>query len=318
LLRSPRFRADFRPELVLVVGAQPTSSGLEALFTQCSEIERHVLADFGWPDPLSSTAASLTFGEIERLADALVSELVRQPPNAETSAERTRYRDSVMRASALAERLIERELGANQSLTEGGAVRIVVDALPEGSLLAIGNSLPIREVDVFCRSRAAGIKVLSQRGASGIDGLVSGAAGAANASGLVTTLLLGDVSLLHDIGGLYAARSLGQPLVIVVLNNDGGRIFETLPIGRFPESETLAWLTPHGLDFEHAARLYGHGYERVEQSSELRRVLEKAYQARRTTLIEVVVPPHSAALEQSRLSAALEAELGASSTGGAP
>src|SRR6185295_6494041 len=104
-------------------------------------------------------------------------------------------------------------------------------------------------VDAFCPSLPAGVRVLSQRGVSGIDGLLAGAAGAASVTELPVTLLVGDVSFLHDVGGLALARHARAPLVIVVINNDGGRIFEQLPLARSGHSAALPhFTTPHGLD----------------------------------------------------------------------
>jgi 2-succinyl-5-enolpyruvyl-6-hydroxy-3-cyclohexene-1-carboxylate synthase len=118
--------------------------------------------------------------------------------------------------------------------------------------------------------------VCSQRGLNGIDGLISGAVGAASVAERETTLLVGDVSFLHDVGGLYAARELKRPLTIVVLNNDGGRIFEQLPVLRGaagPVPDAHAWLTPHGLSLEHASQLYGLAHTRVSTLDALQTAL---------------------------------------------
>ncbi len=106
--------------------------------------------------------------------------------------------------------------------------------------------------------------MLSNRGANGIDGTVSSAFGVAAAGEGPVVLLIGDVALAHDIGGLLAARRLGLPLTIVLLNNDGGGIFHFLPVAGETDAFEEHVATPHGLDFAHAAALYGCGYERPQ------------------------------------------------------
>src|SRR5947199_280351 len=107
--------------------------------------------------------------------------------------------------------------------------RELLAALPGGSQVFVSSSMPIRDVDAWA-GRAAAVRVLANRGINGIDGVVSSALGAALATGLRTAVLLGDLALLHDLGGLVAAARLGAELTLVVVDNDGGGIFSFLPI----------------------------------------------------------------------------------------
>jgi 2-succinyl-5-enolpyruvyl-6-hydroxy-3-cyclohexene-1-carboxylate synthase len=127
--------------------------------------------------------------------------------------------------------------------------------------------------------------VLSNRGANGIDGTVSTAFGVALAGRGPVVLLTGDVALAHDIGGLLAATRLGLRLVIVLIDNDGGGIFNFLPVaGAGPEFEPHV-ATPHGLDFAHAAALYGTGWERAQDVETFRAALGRALAAERSTIV---------------------------------
>jgi 2-succinyl-5-enolpyruvyl-6-hydroxy-3-cyclohexene-1-carboxylate synthase len=133
-------------------------------------------------------------------------------------------------------------------LDEPWIARAVVSALPDHATLVLGNSMPIRDADLFAPGDRPG-RVIVNRGASGIDGLVSTAVGAA-LSGRPTTLLVGDLSLLHDLGGLANVRSTGADLNIVVVNNDGGGIFHFLPVAEAPGARDgfeRFFGTPHGL-----------------------------------------------------------------------
>ena len=100
-------------------------------------------------------------------------------------------------------------------------------------------------------------------------------------------LLIGDVALLHDIGGLLAARRLGLALTIVLINNDGGGIFDFLAVSGETDAFELHIATPHGVEFEHAAALYGCVHERVRTHGELRSAVHGGIASRRTTIIEV-------------------------------
>ena len=136
--------------------------------------------------------------------------------------------------------------------------------------------MPIRDLEsyqpVIERRRA----MLSNRGANGIDGTVSSAFGAAAVSDGPVVLLTGDVALAHDLGGLMAARRTGLPLTIVLVNNDGGGIFHFLPVAGERDAFEQHVATPHGLDFAHAAALYGCEHTRAgDASATLRAALRR-------------------------------------------
>jgi 2-succinyl-5-enolpyruvyl-6-hydroxy-3-cyclohexene-1-carboxylate synthase len=178
-------------------------------------------------------------------------------------------------------------------------------------------------LDRYVAAGAHDIRVCSQRGASGIEGAIAGALGAASQCDVALTLLLGDISFLHDIGSLWAAlpartraERRSQPIVIVVLNNAGGRIFEQLPIAARSDVALELWTTPHELRLGAAAALYGLEYAEVRERGELAAALVRAYGGHSLTLLEVVVEPDNALRTQRALSAELEplfAELARSS-----
>jgi 2-succinyl-5-enolpyruvyl-6-hydroxy-3-cyclohexene-1-carboxylate synthase len=196
-------------------------------------------------------------------------------------------------------------------MREGQAMRAVLGALPAGALLALGNSLPVRTMDTYGRARPGGPAVLSQRGASGIDGLISSAAGAASAGERPVALVLGDVSFAHDLGGLAAARQLGKraPLAVIVIDNQGGRIFEQLPIAELDAKLfSTHWLTPPACDVRAAAAVFGHSYVRVENPDALSEAVAGALRPEAgCTVIHAVVEPGSAAADARRIQAIVDA-----------
>ena len=152
----------------------------------------------------------------------------------------------------------------------------------------IGNSLPVRHLDAFGRPSQQKIKVFGNRGASGIDGVVSTACGIAAAEPDVPTILvIGDVSLYHDMNGLLAARELPN-LTIVLFNNNSGSIFRRLPISAFGEPFEKHFLTAHDLDFSHSAKLYDLVHERFTDRPSFCDGLEQALKAKQPHLLEIM------------------------------
>jgi 2-succinyl-5-enolpyruvyl-6-hydroxy-3-cyclohexene-1-carboxylate synthase len=178
--------------------------------------------------------------------------------------------------------------------------------LGQDATLFVASSMPVREIETFWPVREDPPRVLCNRGANGIDGIVSSAFGAAAAEGGPVVLLIGDVALAHDIGGLLAARRLALKLTIVLLDNGGGGIFDFLPVAanqlaraeepeaggvvgssEEPDIFTRHIATPTGLDFADAAKLYGLAHERAEDVQSFRTALERALASERSAIVEV-------------------------------
>ena len=153
---------------------------------------------------------------------------------------------------------------------DGTAVRQTLAAVPENSIVFVGNSMPVRHVDTFDQPSTRPITFFGNRGASGIDGNVSTALGIAAATGRPVTAILGDITFYHDMNGLLAIRQHAlQNITFVVVNNDGGGIFHRLPVAAHEPPFTDLFLTPHGLTFEHAAAMYSLRYVAVSDEAEL-------------------------------------------------
>lgn len=169
------------------------------------------------------------------------------------------------------------------------AVRSIARTASAEVDLFVGNSLSIRLLDLqSCRNSP----VFSNRGASGIDGLLATACGVHRGRGRPTMVLLGDTSLLHDLNSLLLARNsqTDHALVIVVLNNDGGSIFNLLPAAELQNTHTQFFQMPHGTKFEHAAEMFGVAYRAPDNAESFNDCLQQALQANRVSLIELIVP----------------------------
>ena len=276
LLRDPEFAAAHRPDVVIRAGDLPTSKPLRAWLGGLDAEQIAIDADGGWQDPASVVGRRVR-APIHALIEGLAGgDVFPVPPE---------WLASWRAADRAAASAISATLG--EGLSEPLVARSLGEWLDHAATLFVASSMPIRDVEEFMPVDKDPPRVLSNRGANGIDGTVSAAFGAAAAGEGPVALLIGDVALAHDIGGLLAARRLGLPLTIVVLNNDGGGIFHFLPVAGEGDAFEEHVATPHGLDFAHAAELYGCGYTRPQTLTELQIAVEASIVGGGATIIEV-------------------------------
>jgi 2-succinyl-5-enolpyruvyl-6-hydroxy-3-cyclohexene-1-carboxylate synthase len=296
LLRVEAFAAEHRPDLVVRVGAGPTSKALTGWLD--GSIPQIVIdPEGGWPDP-SRTASQRLVADPSTLLGAVAAALSEgrgeaggPPLNAGVAPSGAGVAPSWMErwraADAVARRAIDELLDGSEEPFEGRVARDVVAALPEGATLVVGSSMPVRDVDAFAAPRD-GLRLLANRGASGIDGLVATALGAAAASGGPTAALLGDLAFLHDATSVLGAARRSPGAVLVVCDNDGGGIFSFLPQARLPaERFESLFATPHGLDLASLAATAGIAVRRVTKASELVPALDRALGSGRTEVLLV-------------------------------
>jgi 2-succinyl-5-enolpyruvyl-6-hydroxy-3-cyclohexene-1-carboxylate synthase len=306
VFRSETGREWLAPDVILQLGAHPVATGTDRLLGACSSARRFVVAPHGWPDP-AATAEVILRGEPAAVVEAVCDRL-----GGSDSDRTASYRAAAAAAQGCVWRQVDEMLSAaGEALTEGAIARAVVEAVPPEGLLSVGNSLPVRQLDAYVPSSERPLAVLCQRGASGIDGLVSSAAGAARGWSGPVVLYLGDVSFLHDVGGLLAARTVPRPFVVVAVHNDGGRIFEQLPVAQRADlSAAMAhFTTPHGLSLGAIAAAFGHRQRRVDSVPALRDALHDAVRRDGCTVIEAVVPPSGAYAQNSALWSGVERAL---------
>ena len=164
--------------------------------------------------------------------------------------------------------------------------------LPDNAALFAGNSLPVRMLELFsCHPLPC---IFTNRGVSGIDGLMATAAGCATALAKPMVMLVGDVSFLHDLNSLALARQINKPMVIILVNNDGGNIFNMLPMGTARDKAQEYFVTPHGLDGEHAAAMFNIPYHAPGTVAKLVNSVQHAMGVNGCTLIEVKTLPGQA------------------------
>jgi len=276
LLRDPGWAAAHSPELVLRVGDLPTSKPLRQWLHGADDALQIAFDPEGaWQDPGGAVATILGVDPRATL-EALPAPPRRDPGWLDA------WRAADRRAAAAIARVL-----APSGLSEPRVAAELGVRLPGSATLLVASSMPVRDVETFFPVRDDPPRVLANRGANGIDGTVSTAFGVAAAGPGPTVLLTGDVALAHDVGGLLAARRVGAPLVVVVLNNDGGGIFHFLAVRGEGQAFEEHVATPHGLDFAHAAALYGCGWRRAADPEDFRAALDDALATEGTTIVEV-------------------------------
>jgi 2-succinyl-5-enolpyruvyl-6-hydroxy-3-cyclohexene-1-carboxylate synthase len=246
------------PEVVIRVGDLPTSKPLRAWLASLESGIDQIAVDpqAAWQDP-----------------DAAVSDVIDGWGGVTVDGRDLEWLGAWRSADDAAARGLEGALG--DALSEPLVAARLGSWLGSETTLFVAASMPIRDVELYFPARRPLPRVLSNRGANGIDGTVSSAFGVAAASDpqRPVTLLIGDVALAHDIGGLLAARRLGLNLTVVLLNNDGGGIFHFLPVSGEGDAFEEHVATPHALDFEHVAAVYGFAYSCAGSPEDLRSAL---------------------------------------------
>ncbi|MDQ3862508.1 MAG: thiamine pyrophosphate-dependent enzyme, partial [Actinomycetota bacterium] len=186
-----------------------------------------------------------------------------------------------------------------EELNEPLVARVVSRNVPQDHGLVVASSMPVRDLDTYAAADGAPVPVAANRGASGIDGTVATAAGFARGLGRPVTLLIGDLALLHDLNSLAMLRDVHA--IVVVLNNDGGGIFSFLPVAARKEFFEPYFGTPQSVGFEHAAKMFGLGYEHPATATEFVESYRDACARGSSTLIEVQTDRRENAALHSRV-----------------
>jgi 2-succinyl-5-enolpyruvyl-6-hydroxy-3-cyclohexene-1-carboxylate synthase len=262
------------PDLVVRLGGTPTSKVLSAWLAAASAPTFLIDPDRMWRDP-DQVVTNVVVCDPQALLEAV-------PP-----LDRKAWRDEWLSAGKKATAAISATF-VSTPIHEGHIVRALASRLPDASQVFIGSSMPIRAADSFWPLAKPQQRFYGNRGASGIDGLVSTGLGlAAGRSTIPTALLLGDLSAYHDMNGLWALRRHGLRATVVVCDNNGGGVFNFLPQSQHQDVFEEIFATPLGLDFSQVARLYDLVYSPVTERSGLEPALADALNSQTSTMVVV-------------------------------
>jgi 2-succinyl-5-enolpyruvyl-6-hydroxy-3-cyclohexene-1-carboxylate synthase len=262
------------PDLVVSLGGTPTSKVLSAWLAAASAPTFLIDPDHAWRDP-DQVASHVMACDPQALLEAL--------PAMDRNAWREEWVSAGKRATAAIAATF-----VSTPMHEGHIVRALASRLPDNGQVFVGSSMPIRAADSFWPHAKTQQRFYGNRGASGIDGLVSTGLGlAAGRSNVPSVLLLGDLSTYHDMNGLWALRRHGLRATIVVCDNNGGGVFNFLPQAQHQDVFEELFATPLGLDFAQVARLYDLVYSPVTDRAGLEPALVDALAAQTPTLVVV-------------------------------
>ena len=276
LLRVPAFADAVRPAAVLRIGDLPTSKPLRQWLAGLDAIQVLVDPESAWQDP-----AQVCDLVVAQEPVALLEALTRAPSGRTDATWAAAWRSADERAGAALATVLGEELSEPRLALELGST------LPSEATLVVASSMPIRDAEAVFPARDGGPRVLSNRGANGIDGTIATAYGVAAASAGPVVLLLGDVAFAHDVGSLLTARRIGVPLTIVLVDNGGGGIFDFLPVSGERDAYETHVATPTGLDVAGVARAFGLHHLDVATLGELRAALDHGLTSDGTQLVHV-------------------------------
>ena len=277
-LRSTKVVQALRPDVVLRFGATPTSKALLNYLAQQRNARQISAQEGDWQDP-----------------DHLATEMFQTNPNQFARdlaliVAPTKSKAWLELWSAVAERsrsVIAGQLKNIEEIFEGKVISELAALLPSKATLFAGNSMPVRDLDAFYPTTSQEIRFLGNRGASGVDGILSTSLGTAALMENPLVTVLGDLSFYHDMNGLLAAQKFKLNATIIVLNNNGGGIFSFLPQHGHAEYFEKYFGTPHGLTFEHAASLYKLGYNHITSWAEFRKLVPGHLGSLGTKIVEL-------------------------------
>lgn len=275
LVRNENLAMKFRPKSVLHFGRNLTSQSLEEFIIK-SKAKRFVINEFG--DRFDSTKrAKIIKSEPEEFIEQVLQSNINKG-----SLRTLDYLKSVDKKIEGIKHKIFRK-----SLNEVSIILELLDNIPANSNLFIGNSLPVRDLDFFSSAIAKEINIFQNRGASGIDGIIATSLGIAVESKQQTFLVIGDLSFYYDLNSLLIAKQFEIPLKIILINNNGGAIFNYLPISKHKEIFNKYFLTPVNFDVKKISESFGINYKLVKSLNEFKKSLSDANRTNYCLILEV-------------------------------
>src|SRR6266567_2055506 len=289
-LRIDSFIEGAQPELLIRFGAMPTSKPLLLYLKRYASSPLVVIdGNSGWEEP-TQLASQLIHANPTAVCQDLFNALEQyltgeKRPSVASQAWLSLWQDT----DKITQQALRNAIYDFNELFEGRVFSELTNLLQDGTTLYIGNSMPVRDLDTFFWSSKQRIRIIGNRGANGIDGIISSALGASAVAGQHETivLVLGDLSFFHDLNGLLAARLHRLNMTIILINNDGGGIFSFLPQAAYPEHFEQLFGTPTGLDFRFAVQMYGGHYHKVENWEQFRRLVGQGLHTGDLHVIEI-------------------------------
>jgi 2-succinyl-5-enolpyruvyl-6-hydroxy-3-cyclohexene-1-carboxylate synthase len=308
VLTADPVRERLAPEAVLHVGGRFVSKRLRRFLREAAPAVRAVVR----PSPARVDPDHRVTHHLEADVEPFVEEMV---PRLGEGGDRAAWAESWTTASTRVADVLDDQLDT-EHLTEPALAALLPRLVPSNHALVTGNSMPVRDVNRHASTEGPRVPAYANRGASGIDGTVATAAGLARGRAAPVTLLLGDLALWHDLNSLSLVRE--QPVVIVVVNNDGGGIFHFLPIREHESVFEPYFTTPQARTFRSAAATFGLPYAQPDSPDAFRAAYREACARAGPSLIEVQTDREANRTVHDQLERRVAAALEASDGGAGP
>jgi 2-succinyl-5-enolpyruvyl-6-hydroxy-3-cyclohexene-1-carboxylate synthase len=265
-LRIEEAKAYLQPQLIIRFGAMPISKALTIYLKENKQAHQIVVdGGGGWRDPNALTTNMIYCDELHFCESILAFLRDKTELN---------YLHKWQNINEFTKQKL-RSINDGTELSEGKLFYQLADLLPYESTVFVGNSMPIRDLDSFYHLNNKNVRIMANRGANGIDGVISTALGAASILQPVY-LVLGDLTFFHDLNGLIAAKLHNIPIHIFLINNNGGGIFSFLPQANQPKHFELLFGTPLDIDFEHAVKMYGGNHVKIKDWNQLSQLVQES------------------------------------------
>jgi 2-succinyl-5-enolpyruvyl-6-hydroxy-3-cyclohexene-1-carboxylate synthase len=266
ILRNPDSVSNLKPDVIVRFGAMPVSKAFLQYVKRAPECRQIVIdAGQGWMDP-TLLASDMVYADPVWFCEEMVRELEQPSDPRSKIGNETEWVRHFRTLNHLAQQEVlvhSRDQREGEALFEGRVFVELMQILPAHTTVFVGNSMPVRDMDTFAMKRDEPLRVFANRGANGIDGVVSSALGVSTVTEPLV-LVIGDLSFYHDLNGLLAAKLYQLNCTIVLLNNDGGGIFSFLPQAQHARQFEMLFGTPLGLDFRGAVEMYGGTFVRIK------------------------------------------------------
>jgi len=281
MFRSDSFLKVFLPEIILHFGRTSTSKGMEEFFGKHSPLKIMINEDGDFFDPTrkgksyKSSPSHFCKSIVECLR---VDKILR---------DKAQWLEPYLYADQLLDMLKHKILFKSPFLNEIRIINEFLDSVPVNSSIMLSNSLPVRDFDYWASCSSKHLTIFNNRGASGIDGIISTALGIASVKKEPVFLITGDLAYYYDLNAFMTAQKYSIPLIIILINNNGGGIFNSLPVSRYTKFLQEYLITPHQLNFEKLTNAFGVGYSKVKTWKGFRDSLNTAVAKKKPVVIEI-------------------------------
>jgi 2-succinyl-5-enolpyruvyl-6-hydroxy-3-cyclohexene-1-carboxylate synthase len=285
-LRSENFVNAHQPDFIIQFGRNFSSKALSNFIAGCN-CKKLLVNKFGdWENPREKSSSVLEI-EPEKFCKELLGWIRTNPRKNKNDSWLNEFLEIEKSASKIKREVVDTASFPNE-------VRIVnelIKHIPSGSNLMVSNSLPIRDLDLTVPLMNKKLNIFHNRGASGIDGIISTALGIAQSSKQRTYLLTGDLAFYYDLNSLHVAKKYSIPLTVILINNNGGRIFEVLPISKYKNIFEEYFATPHNLDFGKLVDAFGGNYREVKNWKVFKELLSAESTSKLFSVLELKTDP---------------------------